>query len=407
MICSSQLDAINWNGQHSTGYSSQQWDCDRSGSAVPHWRATIKAGGNATSVFVANYLNLRQRTPMIGRFTHIENAPGVKLYSEAIYGTISDGFPPFWDTDSTKADTLALTRVYKALKGAQTHANGLQFLGEFHEVISQLRHPFRAANALIDSYLDKAFRSFKRYRWREGSAAHRAKVKPSLERALAESWLETAFGLRPLISDVKEIAEAIARFQNDSRRDKISGSAELKTQGSDTHSESSTATSYVRFKRDVKNSMVHKVRYVAFLDWSRSADFGSVGRLADLLGFKPEQFVPSVYELVPWSFLVDYFTNLGTVIETGCAGQSAVKFAIRTTILESQVESLWSPCSSGALREVNSFVYPGKALLVRKRVSRDHYAQIPSVPLQFSLPGEPMKYINMLALWSGKIRSNT
>lgn len=34
----------------------------------------------------------------------------------------------------------------------------------------------------------------------------------------------------------------------------------------------------------------------------------------DGIGLKPHNFAPTVWELIPWSFVVDYFTNIGTVI---------------------------------------------------------------------------------------------
>lgn len=368
------LTSINWNGQTSVARTTQSLDCDRSGSAVSNWRARIKAGTNASSLFTGNYFNLRNYTPIIGRMTHKENSPGTQLFSEAVYGIPNISINSLWNTDASFTDAQALSRTYKALDQAQSHANGMQFLGELHEVISQLRHPFRAANALIDSYLDSAMKTFKRYKWRDGSAKHRRNVRPKIEQALAESWLETAFGLKPLIMDVKDLAEAAARMSNDSRRDRVRGDARKIVAVNNSTGNVSTGTSYINLSGVYNESMIHSVRYTVFCDWSRSADIGSAARCVELAGFRLDKFVPTVYELIPWSFLVDYFTNLGNVIETGCQSQSMVKFALKTTRFESVKKCVWTPFSSGSLRCVNSFIYPGSAELVRKKVVRAFYA---------------------------------
>lgn len=131
---------------------------------------------------------------------------------------------------------------------------------------------------------------------------------------------------------------------------------------------------------------------------------GSVARLQGLFGFNLEEFVPTVYELMPWSFLVDYFSNLGTVIETGCASQSMIKFALKTTTFESTVVSLQTPYpSSASIPVVYSLISPGSVKQVRKRVLRAAYTQLPNVPFSVSLPGSRMQYANMLALWKSQM----
>jgi hypothetical protein len=50
-------------------------------------------------------------------------------------------------------------------------------------------------------------------------------------------------------------------------------------------------------------------------------NFGNVNLMdkARLLGFSPYDFVPTIWELIPYSFVVDYFTNAGEVIESATA----------------------------------------------------------------------------------------
>jgi hypothetical protein len=399
-----RLESNNWNGQATVTRSEVTLDCLRSGQSVPNWRARIKSGQAATSPFVGNYFNMRESKPFRGQITRKQPSPSAPVYAESVYGTVSDGVPSFGDLNTSLTDTQALTKIYGALRGAQSHASGMTVLGELRETLRSLRRPYTTAVQLVDTYLDKAFKASKRYRWKDGSAAHRRRVRPRVEKALADAWLETAFGLVPLISDVKDIAEAVARFENDSHRERIFGRAENVVSGSNARTIVGTATSYIQIQKDVKETMTHKVQYLAFLEWKQSADFGSNRRLVELMGFRPDLFIPTVYELLPWSFLVDYFSNLGDVIETGCQSQSLVSFAMKTTILESKRSCLQTPVPTSApIPIVYSLCEPGSVTQVRKRVTRSSYSQLPAVPLLFSLPGSKMKYANMLALW----KSNT
>jgi hypothetical protein len=403
-----RLVSKNWNGAESGGTTELARNCFRSGQSFPAWRATIRAGNVATTDFVGEYFGFRGIQPCYASYLHgiVPLPPGGQWFQEEIRGTVDNGRYTAFPTDTSATDALALTRAYKALSANQTHANGLQFLGEFHEVISQLRHPFRAANKLIDSYLDGAFKRSKRYRWREGSAAHRAKVRPSIEKALADSWLETAFGLRPLLADVKDIAEAIARFQNDKRRDVLVGYASTPVQGATSKTDNPTGTSYIKIRSDIKDLVEHSVRYKVYVDLSRSSALGSNERLLELLGFRLDKFAPTAYELIPWSFLVDYVTNIGTMIETGCQSQSDVKFIVRTERITSTRQAVWTPHSAvvppSSTQVIREIVSPGGQKLISKRVTRTGAGQLPRVKFQVSLPGSIMKYANVLALWSSK-----
>jgi hypothetical protein len=52
---------------------------------------------------------------------------------------------------------------------------------------------------------------------------------------------------------------------------------------------------------------------------------------AALFGFSPEQFLPTAWELVPYSFLIDYFTNIGDIIAGWSSLLVPLKWANKTT----------------------------------------------------------------------------
>jgi hypothetical protein len=59
---------------------------------------------------------------------------------------------------------------------------------------------------------------------------------------------------------------------------------------------------------------------------------GSVaGRELENWGFSPDNFVPTIYNLIPWSFLVDYFSNIGDVIDAMSIRNVGLAWGCKTT----------------------------------------------------------------------------
>jgi hypothetical protein len=58
-----------------------------------------------------------------------------------------------------------------------------------------------------------------------------------------------------------------------------------------------------------------------------------------LFGFTPSEFVPTAWELMPWSFLVDYFTNIGDILTSSVTDTSSVRWVNRSIIKTSTLKA--------------------------------------------------------------------
>jgi hypothetical protein len=116
----------------------------------------------------------------------------------------------------------------------------------------------------------------------------------------------------------------------------------------------------------------------------------------NLFGFMPEEFVSTVWNLLPWSFLSDYFVNIGDILEATFFDSSGITWTAKTTLSEISVvqgslmprkaPTGWSGSGSGGSFKVR-----------RKSMSRGTLQTfIPT--LEVSLPGQPQQWINMAAL---------
>jgi hypothetical protein len=398
-----RFTSVDSVGTTTFGEGAIQSNLTKSGSNVPKFRSIIKSGGNAFSVYSrTGDLNVKELYPF-GFFVRTKNAENPpKIYPESVAGTWFSALPSSPRTDITDASTQALTKLYKRLSEQQTHFHGMQFLGELRETVALFKHPFRTARTLVDKYMEDVRKNALRYQPRRSLPGRR-----KFEKAIADSWLEVAFGIKPLLSDVKDAAKAAIQlaYDNNYKRDRIVATAEVLYDGANSSVNASTGTSFVRLNQVTVSQTVHRARWVAYLDWTRSAATGSMERVLEVTGFRPDLFVPTLYELAPWSFLVDYFSNLGTVIETGCQSQSVVKFALLSYHLERVDRSVTNALGSIVLTS-DIFGSPGRQTVIRKSFFRPNAtSQIPSVPFSVSIPGKPTQYVNMLALWRGKAKS--
>jgi hypothetical protein len=104
---------------------------------------------------------------------------------------------------------------------------------------------------------------------------------------------------------------------------------------------------------------------------------------------------------MPYSFLIDYFTNLGSIIDAFSAGRASVRWINRQVILVKEVyypELIMSPnfdsftIVDGVNRSRGDIVY-----YQRRTIERHPYFGSIIPDLQFELPGL-FKQVNILAL---------
>lgn len=379
----------------------------RTGENLPKWRSIIKSGGNATTPMSGTRLRQLEATPFAAASEKLPVVGDPATYKEVYRGftaaTIT--FPGhIAGTSLTSADNQALSRAYAKLAAQQAQFQGIVFLGELNETIKMLRNPFKGVVDIVDGYLD-GLSKHKNRTPKRGRRAKTAKQKiNSLVDVAASSWLEVAFGIKPLISDVKDLTKAITTQLYGVKSATISGYGDSDAGRDGTLTES--MGNYTKVVSNYRDRSVQSVRYKARIDATKSADYGSIEGVQSALGFNLESFVPSIYNLIPWSFLLDYVTNVGNIIEAGCSSQVGMKFVVRTQRLETVRVGNNVPSHTFPLggRFQGSYS-PGSFVLSRSSVTRSSSSKLGMPTLEFSLPGSDSKYLNILALLFAKERA--
>lgn len=378
------------------------------GDNIPNWRQVIASGGDATTYLLGEKYHVK-----VDRGSYYESAsykpgkvPQIGGANPGVYDEILDLFDPATSFPSTDPGSLSevtalnLAKVRFAQKRQEVDQkfSGGVFLGELRETLHLIRSPAKALRSHIDSYFITLNKRVKRIR--TGGVASR--LRDAKRKVLADTWLEYAFGMRPLISDTRSAAEALASLavgRKPHQRITATGVDERVTFNGSGLATIVTANWYRTGKSFSRCKVI--IRGSVRADPSAHKLFSST-----LWGFDPVQWIPTAWELVPYSFLVDYFTNVGDVLQSWASQSVVLEWANRTIIKEYR----------NILGEGGYFVDPPDhpdyvitcyGQVPRTETSRSKVERIAGyadfIPrFQFEIPGLSTKWINLAALLGTK-----
>lgn len=305
-------------------------------------------------------------------------------------GVIAPAGRPSIPSFST-AENLAKSRFWKRAKSQQTAFNGLTALGELAETLRMLRNPAQGLRRGLDDYLGNLQKRTRRANRR------------SLPGIIADSWLEHVFGWQPLINDVKDAGEALNR-----RSDRYAG-IYTRISGSATDEQASMSnTSNDGFMFGLnyvgKSLTKHYVSVRFYGQWKNECE-SPIQANTDLFGVNWRDIVPSAWELIPYSFLADYFTNIGDVLSAWSVRKSNIAWVSRTVKIRSVntrhnyiIDYSQFPATVGLfLGYISKHADFGDSSCTRTYVHRK--TESPGLPdFRLEMPGFGTKWINMSAL---------
>jgi hypothetical protein len=370
------------------------------GTNRPNWRAVIASRGDATNPWSADFFTCRngngyayatrlvnQVLPGCGQGTHYTNdVHNGFMASPNAFVTLLTVMPE-------TVRNAAIGRFVSKARQAMSPFQGGVFLGELREAIRMIRNPastlFRSITRSYPATATKRIRAIKTRRVPPGKRVSAA------TRVVADTWLEYSFGWTPLISDVKSGAEALARLLNyPYPLERVSAGASANEPGP-TNLGLDGLYSYGLSAWRIRGSReTHEYSY-RLHGGLRHASMGSASNAQTLASMNWTDVLPTVWELIPYSFLVDYFTNVGDVISAATFCRSDLTFISgsgkmtrRLTIGGVQNASATPASGAGGqeseLTAVRIFREPSPSL-------------VPS--LQFECPGVgSMKWLNIGAL---------
>lgn len=361
------------------------------GTNIPNWRRVIANGGNATTDLVGEKWHIENvRSDFTNRATHPTNPSQFSETRVVGYPLLADYLLPLQTMSTDNANNLALKRFYANLASVNSKFKGLVFAGELKQTLNAIRHPARSLRRGIDSYLKSL---------QKGARKARRDRVPFIR----ETWLEYSFGWKPVISDIDSAINAFYRSrQVRGLFEMISGDG-VETEKGVVHGSILPTYSDFTVRFFLLNQKSVSVKYRGV---TRSYGNGSADK--HYYGFSPTEFVPTIWELIPYSFLVDYFTNIGDIISSWsyrfiqtdwCSKTTRdwVSSETRSPKLHYNINNGWKVSDSGQI---------GSMKVEHSKVSRARSVVLGLPKFQLQCPGMDSRWVNIVALTSllGKSR---
>jgi hypothetical protein len=368
------------------------WDVVKTGVDNLLWRQMIRNAQNATT----NYT-------VVGRRFHVLKAFGRVAYSDKfgrlyIRGFLGHPQPLSWpflsDPSSmvtSSADLLARQRFVSNYRSRRTAFQSGVFLGELMEVVRMIRSPAKALREGLDHY-HKVLKK----RLRRSNPRNRKRI-------IQDTWLEYTFGWSPLVNDVRAAAE-LATAHPMAVFETIKGGAEIENLS--THLQGShTVPTGCRVNYTIVTTGAVVVSYKGAIRAENAPP-----TFPEQLGLSWSNLAPTVWELIPYSFLIDYFTNVGKVIDGVSTGVISLAWGCRNEVKSYSAEVISRGFDHnyadtvptkpfGAISHVGHGEIAGP-LCSRSTYNRTKVEQV-SVgigDLTFKLPGSNLRWLNIAAL---------
>jgi hypothetical protein len=234
---------------------------------------------------------------------------------------------------------------------------------------------------------------------------------PSLAKALADTYLEFHFGVQPLVDDVAQVIADADRFRFVEYP--VSASAHEKFQGA-----SSTFTPFIGLwastpsaSQGIVSNGTYSVRYKGAVKSGCSAS-GRLGHV-QALRLLPKDWLPTAWDLLPYSWIADYFANIGDILQAlsfcfqdltwGC---KTIRTETVTKVSDFSLKSPFVPDPSiYVVVSDDRWAYGGSSTFSVKTFSRSALVSSDLIPrFHFRIPTGKYPYLNLAALLIGRAR---
>lgn len=382
----------------------------------PDWRQDIIRGRSATTPFLAEEIEI-DYTPGYCESWRLCNQPaGLPIEGWAIQkitGYLNDGFSDVSTPSAPNAllnqtvDARARLKFIKRARSVQGSFRGATFLAELADTLRTIRNPARALRSSVDDYSAVARRRIHKAIGRDprGVRARDLTNRQSraAQRALSDSWLEAQFGWLPLIGDIGNGLDAYNKFADRLALDRVDAVEEEIGEPVTTFPTSNIADSY-DCRTEVRTYERLVVHYYGAVKVNMNSFSSS---LQEEAGFRVRDFLPALWEWIPYSFLVDYFTNIGDIVEAASFPRSNLAWCARTYVKwnvrdGSRMTVTRSTPTAYPLTNHTKVVafFPSSIIIRRKLVSRASFegSFVPSFEVEIPGLKNFKKYLNVAAL---------
>jgi hypothetical protein len=377
-----------------------------SGQKNPNWKWQIRHGYNATTSFVASGCS-DDPSPWV--HCHLD---GIQMYAptgvivQVVSGELS-GYPHIHappehaSLDSSFASRVENRCTVKFLNRAQDILSSIeagQDLGEYKETIHSIHKPLSSLKSGMINYLEK-LRKLKRS----------SKNPASLRKILTDTYLEFHFGWQPLADDVAKLIADAGRYRFPQYP--VSASAGDIYQADEGQFQRTAGSFPGALEWSERTTHEFSVRRKGVI--RSNAANGQIGR-AQALRLTPENWLPTAWDLLPYSWIADYFVNIGDILQGLSFISSNLIWGSRTARIKTKIHSsdvYYRPAIFGDgypyVWVTQNFSSGGGSYDGwRTSLTRSSFSGGDLVPsLEFSIPGSKYPFLNIGAILSQRATS--
>lgn len=404
MANSAELRAFSWRkvivGLHpGTQTGSGVGDLAVSSSSVVKnsmrdWKRRIRLVQNATGPYFRGEINDHSVTGKITVSYDWPNGgtPSKDRATTTLYGCVdmnpNPGVPVMPIED---LDIQARMGFFAKVRKARSAFQGGVFLGELREAVHMIVRPGKALREAVSSYSVAAKKAVRRERNAKSAA-----------KAVSGLYLENAFGWGPLSNDIDSGMDALSRVPNlipevvqyTAFIENTTGTVDV------TNVPPGTGIGILSKYRTRYSGLV---RYKGAVAWESD---NLAPSWQSRWGLETRDFVPTLYELMPWSFMIDYFTNLGKVIDAMSIGVVSLRWGCQSIKREAALQlasrKIYAPDPPNQQHFTVDFVSVPAQHISRFSFTRAYIDEVSVGPsdLRFRCPGisDTAKWLNIGAL---------
>lgn len=252
------------------------------------------------------------------------------------------------NSDVTACKDLAIAKLKRKLREDTPRETGMTFLAELGKTrklvaqVAEATQNILSYMVLVNGGFRRTF-NYRRVYTLDPQTARRVIVKKrktidtpygwysSDALALASNaWLTFSFGIKPLMYDVQNSANALAAYlERDNYRQRYYGNASVRWQSAQSISRlysvagapgvswySSTNEKYHSYQCEYNAGIVVPMRS------------GNVYGLNEAFGLTFGDIIPTIWEITPYSWAIDYFTTAGDFLEDTFVGDSGYPYYV-------------------------------------------------------------------------------
>jgi len=278
-------------------------ECYRTTVSNPSWKIQIAKKQDAGRVYSLAYMEAKARPSSCKSSCYAGGNKGTK--EDAYVFSIQPGFPTIITNGDSNLSSLALERLKRKLRKRPGGADALAPTAEVKELKGLVQQATKMTEDLLLAVVNvKRTKGKSLYEY--AGKAHKT---------AASAWLAYGFGVRPLIGDIENVIDAIGNYYLNKGNTGIRDSASAKRDWM-VHSTRDQLLASPRGPQLYAQTTYHyRLSYRYYCGGHLSVIAGNDYGIMKHLGFSSEKLVPAFWELMPYSWVFDYFTNIGEYLE--------------------------------------------------------------------------------------------